>query len=449
MQDRQYREAIAWQNVAYNQPPHPSFFIGKSMLIPENLRPPSTPNNIRGVPSEDSVLIEWDANVDSDLAGYILYRGKSKDNLADSIDVGNVTSYIDTNVVNDTTYYYAVAAYDLDGNISGHSDIIEVTPTVRPDSPTGISSRFDSDSIFLIWESQNLENISKINVYRSETEDMASVKTTTIDKSLNTYTDKNLTTGKTYYYALSVTDVNQVESFKSDVLSITPGNSFTFQAEDAAIIGTVFLDNNHLGYHGTAFANFDVNNSSVEFTNMPGFGGGKRVILFRYALGNTDRTGSLVVNDDSRSLTMRGTGDWTNYVIDSVEVNLTAGFYNTIQFSATGSDFGNLDEITIVPRSITAVELSDDLPTEFQLHQNYPNPFNPTTMINYSVPVSVFVQLKIYDLLGKEIVTLVNEQKSPGNYNVEFNANRLPSGIYFYQISAGDFISTKKMLLMK
>ena len=449
MQDRQYREAIAWQNVAYNQPPHPSFFIGKSMLIPENLRPPSVPNNIRGTSLEDTVLIEWDANVDSDLAGYVLYRGKSMDNFTDSIDVGNVTSYIDTNVINDTTYYYAVAAYDLDGNISGYSEIIEATPTVRPETPTGISYRFDSNSIFLIWESQDLENISKVNVYRSETEDMSSVKSTIIDKSLNTFTDKNLTTGKTYYYTLSVTDLNQVESFKSDVLSITPGNSFTFQAEDAATIGTVFLDNNHLGYHGTAFANFDANNSSVEFTHMPGFGGGERAMFFRYALGSNARTGALVVNGESQSLTMNGTADWTNYVIDSVQLNLSAGFDNTIRFSSTGSDFGNLDEITIVSRSITAVELTNDLPTDYQLYQNYPNPFNPTTIINYSIPAVEFAQLKIYDVLGKEITTLVNEQKSPGNYQVEFNANGLPSGIYFYQLHAGSFISTKKMLLMK
>lgn len=456
MHDRQYRVAIAWQNVGYNQPPHTSFFIGKSMLIPENLRPPSTPQNIRGVSLGDTVSIEWDANLDSDLAGYVLYRGKSRDNFIDSINVGNTTSYLDTNVVYDTTYYYAVAAYDLDGNKSEFSEIIEVTPTIRPATPTGITYRFDSNSIFLIWESQNLENISKVNIYRSETEDMSSVKSTSIDKSLNTYTDKNLTTGKTYYYTLSVTDTNQVESFKSDVLSITPGNSFTFQSEDAVHIGAVFVESNHLGYHGTAFTNFDANNSSVEFIYMPGFGGGKRTMIFRYALGSNNRTGSLVVNDDSRSLTMRGTGDWTNYVIDSVEVNLTAGFDNTIQFSSTGSDYGNLDEITLVPRSITAVELTENLPTEYQLYQNYPNPFNPTTTIQYSIPVvetqnaaSQLVIINVYDVLGRKITTLVNEQKSPGRYHVKFNANDIPSGIYFYQLSAGNFVSTKKMILLK
>ena len=280
---------------------------------------------------------------------------------------------------------------------------------------------------------------------------MASAENITIDKSLNTFADTNLTTGKTYYYTLSVTDSNQIESFPSKVLGITPGSSFTYQAEDATIIGTVFLDNNHLGYHGTGFANFDASNSSVEFTYMPGFGGGKRAMLFRYALGNNDRTGSLVVNGETRSLTMRGTVDWTNYVTDSVEVNLNAGFNNTIRFSATGSDFGNLDEITIVPRSITAVELTNNknLPSSYQLYQNYPNPFNPVTKIKYDIPKSGFVTIKVFNLLGQEVALLVNQEQRAGKYSIEFNAAGFVSGIYFYRIQAGNYSLTKKMILLK
>ena len=330
MQDRQYREAVAWQNVGYNQPPHPSFFVGKSMFVPDSLKPPSTPLNIRGTSSGDTVIIKWNTNVDSDLAGYMLYRGNSKNNFTDSIDVGNTTSYIDTNVIIDSIYYYAVTAYDLDGNKSDYSETIKVTPTVLPDAPTGISYRFDSNSIFLIWGSQNFGNISKVNIYRSETEDMATARSFAVDKRLNNYTDINLTTGKTYYYTLSITDTNQVESLHSDVLRITPGNAFTIQAEDAGIVGTVYLDNNHLGYNGTAFANFDANNSAVEFTNIPGFGGGDCTLIFRYALGSTDRTGSLIVNGNTKNLTMQNTGDWTNYIYDSLGVNLNSGFDNPL-----------------------------------------------------------------------------------------------------------------------
>jgi len=86
---------------------------------------------------------------------------------------------------------------------------------------------------------------------------------------------------------------------------------------------------------------------------------------------------------------------------------------------------------------------------EYALHQNYPNPFNPSTIISYQIPKLSFVSLKVYDVLGNEIVTLVNEEKPAGGYDVEFDAIGLPSGIYLYRLQSGLFAETKKMLLMK
>jgi hypothetical protein len=99
---------------------------------------------------------------------------------------------------------------------------------------------------------------------------------------------------------------------------------------------------------------------------------------------------------------------------------------------------------------ILQVENPDkNIPIYFSLLQNYPNPFNPNTKINYNVPKSVFVTIKVYDVLGKEVTTLVNENKPVGNYSVEFNANKLVSGVYFYRMQAGNFIQTKKLILVK
>jgi hypothetical protein len=103
------------------------------------------------------------------------------------------------------------------------------------------------------------------------------------------------------------------------------------------------------------------------------------------------------------------------------------------------------------------IEVSIDVPTIFSLEQNYPNPFNPTTKIKYEIPSvianevkqSQSVTLKVYDILGNEIVTLVNEQKPAGTYEVEFNGEGLPSGVYFYQLKVKDYLNTKKMILMK
>ncbi|MCL5030776.1 MAG: T9SS type A sorting domain-containing protein [Bacteroidetes bacterium] len=89
------------------------------------------------------------------------------------------------------------------------------------------------------------------------------------------------------------------------------------------------------------------------------------------------------------------------------------------------------------------------IPEKFELAQNYPNPFNPSTTIRYSIPTSNKVIMRLYDALGKEITTLVNDLKGPGIYQVRLNDGNLPSGIYFYRIEAGNFIETKKMMLIK
>ncbi len=89
------------------------------------------------------------------------------------------------------------------------------------------------------------------------------------------------------------------------------------------------------------------------------------------------------------------------------------------------------------------------LPSEFRLLQNYPNPFNPSTKIQYAISSRQLVILKVYDMLGREVATLVNEEQKAGNYEVEFNGSNLASGIYIYRLKAGNFIATKKMLLIK
>lgn len=97
----------------------------------------------------------------------------------------------------------------------------------------------------------------------------------------------------------------------------------------------------------------------------------------------------------------------------------------------------------------TSVEENGTVPTVFNLDQNYPNPFNPTTIISYSLPEAVSVSLKVFDVLGREVQTLVNDVKNAGTYTVEFNANNLPSGVYIYRIETPNYSSVKKMLLIK
>ena len=104
---------------------------------------------------------------------------------------------------------------------------------------------------------------------------------------------------------------------------------------------------------------------------------------------------------------------------------------------------------TITATPVNGVDNETNPLEKFQLSQNYPNPFNPTTSIQYAISSRQFITLKVYNLLGKEIATLVDEEKPAGEYKVEFNGNNLPSSIYFYELKAGNITQTKKMMLLK
>ena len=106
----------------------------------------------------------------------------------------------------------------------------------------------------------------------------------------------------------------------------------------------------------------------------------------------------------------------------------------------SGITYGNL---------LVSVGEENELPDKFALLQNYPNPFNPSTKIRYEIPERSFVTIKVYDVLGSEVVKPVNEEKSAGSYDVEFDGSGLTSGVYFYRLKAGDYVETKKMVLIK
>ncbi|GMU95274.1 T9SS type A sorting domain-containing protein [Ignavibacterium album] len=122
-----------------------------------------------------------------------------------------------------------------------------------------------------------------------------------------------------------------------------------------------------------------------------------------------------------------------------------------------GFDFGTTTYVlrgcvingTVFGDTVLSVEKNEEIPTNFVLYQNYPNPFNPGTTISWQSPVSGWQTLKIYDILGNEIATLVDEYREAGRYKIEFDASSLASGVYIYKLTAGSFISSKKMILIK
>jgi hypothetical protein len=126
----------------------------------------------------------------------------------------------------------------------------------------------------------------------------------------------------------------------------------------------------------------------------------------------------------------------------------TAGFYIDTLHIRSDTDTRRIAQILILSGTADTVS-ENEIVYGFKLEQNYPNPFNSTAIIIYEIAELKFVTLRVYDVLGNEIATLVNEEKPPGNYKAEFDASLLPSGIYFYRIETEEFLKTKKMVLLK
>lgn len=139
-----------------------------------------------------------------------------------------------------------------------------------------------------------------------------------------------------------------------------------------------------------------------------------------------DQFGGIIVN---KSMTGAGNTTITNLAINKLNM--------VIQYHFIPSD---VNEIKFK---------ANEIPAKYELNQNYPNPFNPNTIINFSIPITGFVTIKVYDLLGRYVATILNENKPVGNYKVEFNGGKLNSGIYFYRMESESFSQTKKLLLLK
>jgi hypothetical protein len=142
----------------------------------------------------------------------------------------------------------------------------------------------------------------------------------------------------------------------------------------------------------------------------------------------------------------------TAYYINNSEVSEKADTLKEFSITVYSGAFASesvVKYVEVLDHIMTSSEGELGLPKEFSLRQNYPNPFNPSTNIEFALPEQAVVSLKVYNLLGREISTLVSGRMNAGIHKIEFNASRLSTGLYFYRIQAGSFIQTKKMMLIK
>lgn len=179
----------------------------------------------------------------------------------------------------------------------------------------------------------------------------------------------------------------------------------------------------------------------VELTSFAAITNANDVILSWGTVTETNNQGFEIYRNGNKIAFVDGKGTTTEKQDYSfVDKDLVSGIYN---YRLNQLDFDGTHRV------VGELTVNLTLPEQFSLSQNYPNPFNPSTTINFSIPASGLVTLKVFNVLGSEVATLVNEQKEPGSYEVRFNANNYSAGIYFYNIQAGNFVETRKMVLLK
>lgn len=208
---------------------------------------------------------------------------------------------------------------------------------------------------------------------------------------------------------------------------------FTKVGDTVSSSGSGFVGTNWL--NTSSYSNRTLtNNSDVQLTDMFGF----------YGVG-TPANNVTYWMPLSGSPALSG-ANFTNPNLSGFDVTTYVGAFGIVNWT---SGWANFNPRNYTPAPVGIQQISTEIPNVFRLEQNYPNPFNPSTKINFALPKSTYVSLKVFDVTGREVADLINGNLNAGVYEFDFNASKLNSGIYFYRMNAGSFSETKRMMLIK
>ncbi len=500
----------------------PNALTQKAKITISNSAPAAPSNLITAHADYHYIDLSWNDNSFNETA-FVIERSAGSAGSWSVIDTlsGNSTSYSDTGLSDGTKYFYRVNCFNSYGVSAYTNELSVITHLPPPGNLYGFIT--PEKFISLTWEDSS-QNETEFILERKNGSSGTYFALASLGANDTSYVDSvGLTPGQIYYYRVKAVN-SLIASEYSGELSVSidallppaPTNAAT-SAVNTSTIAITWIDNsdNEDGFRlerradtTGAWAQFAIVDSNITAYSDTGLIDGTkyfyRVRAFNSG-GNSAYTNidSAVtelgappvlnaVNDAPGQITLawddasqseegfiieRKDGEPSTAsfnVIDTIGANeltyIDSSLTSETTFTYRVKAFNLLIESVYSPeRQVTIVLVEDEntIPKEYSLSQNYPNPFNPSTKIRFSIPASLdgesrFVTIKIYDLLGRELVTLVNENKKPGNYEVAFNAQNLPSGIYLYRITAlagssgrsdklnpGEFIQVKKMTLIK
>lgn len=331
-------------------------------------------------------------------------------------------------------------------NAPSDSSIVTVvglpTDTITP--MWTASTDADNDTLRYTWElnaSPNFEAASTLASFSADTNTSVTLPLSTVDSILSGAGYNIGDTVRVYHRAVTTDGIAIVEGNSATVWFIrglvnTPPTSTEITAPANGVEITIQGDPTApFTPRWSVSTDADGDNVSYVWQLSTSFNFASESILFEAPVTGTQV--DLTVEQVAAVLDAAG-----------AQVGVPVTLYHRAQTTDGKVTVNGVSKSVVLIRG-TLTNIDTELPLEFALDQNYPNPFNPVTTINYAVSESRMVSVKIYDMLGREVATLVNEVQPAGNYSIPFDASRLSTGIYIYRMVSGDFVQTRKMTLMK
>ncbi len=324
-----------------------------------------------------------------------------------------------------------------------------------PINSNSISGDFDNDGdIDLV----NLSGNSSINLYLNQSSFIYANITAIIQGYYNDFGRLNMRDTVKAYLRNTSLPYSVVDSANSVIDSVNFTGGFLFRNAPS---GTYYIALKHRNGLETWSKDGGVAlttgaTSNYDFTSSQSQAYGNNLVLkgSKYCVYSGDVNHDRVIDAQDLSLV---DNDALNYTTGYVSTDITgnrnvdAADLSIVDNNALNYVSAQIPAGSDLPESgfSKSKDLVNDIPAQFELKDNYPNPFNPTTNIKYNLPVSGFVSLKVFDITGREVANLVNENQKAGRFSVEWNASQFASGTYFYKIVAGDFTQVKRMILVK
>jgi len=390
-----------------------------------NLRWGTTTVNVVAAPVAPTVLnsnpinntqinLNWTDNSNNEDGFKIERKTTVSGTYSEIAQVGpNIAAYNSTSLAGGTQYCYRVRSYNTAGNSTYTNESCNTTFPDAPSAPLNLVASLIQNplSVELTWTDNSTNEDGFI--IEKETLTDAFVVIDTVGAGINIFQDLSVT-NLTYNYRVKAYNVTGSSAYSNIGQVSVPVELTSFTANVSA--GKVNL----------------IWKTATE-TNNSGFNVERKLVFSQQ---------STVTNEEWKAISfVNGHGTTTERQTYSFnDENISAGkyLYRLKQFDYNGMyEYSNEIEVVV------------SAPDKFALNQNYPNPFNPSTSIEFQLPKESFVTLKIYNILGVEIATLVNEQKAAGFHKINFDAAGLTSGLYIYKISTLNFEQTRKMLLLK